>query len=326
MLRHLTPAWRVLLWALSLALVISTVSSIVAHVLCASAASDYRSRCALYAAALSSTNSAWLSRTDEGATSTYPFLSLGVHYMRAFHDGEEILDIRSTAFEDGDLPVPAPLPPFPSRTIRTHGRWVIDVAIPCAIATSEGSQDDGSQSGILQFGIEADELRLAVRRILAWIAIPSFLVWVCGSGIGGVAICRRSSTRDDDAASRQEMPDAARRIGAGDLLLYMDERRFEISGVSVEVTPKQARVLEVMLAEPGRAFCDKDFLQRVWDEAPYATSSDVKQQIYLIRKRLREAGLPADRIVMTVPGVGYKVSSPQIDAPCDAASTAERQG
>ena len=287
----------------------------------ANASSDYKGRCALYALALSSTSSSWLHTPDDNLSSQYPFLNLGVHYLRVFRGGSLVSDVRDALFEKAQLPVPDSPPPFSSTTVRLRGQWAVDVAVHHEVPRSEEMSGEALQPGVLQFGIDASELRETSWRIVTWISISAFLVWIGISSVAEITVRRRTRSTGIYDYPRLEMPDAARRIGSGDLLLCVDELRFEACGLSVEVTPKQARVLEVMIGEPGRAFSDEEFLRLVWEDAPYATSSDVKQQVYLIRRRLREAGLPADEIVCTVPGVGYKLVATPIDAPGDAVST-----
>ncbi|GAG16995.1 unnamed protein product [marine sediment metagenome] len=97
--------------------------------------------------------------------------------------------------------------------------------------------------------------------------------------------------------------------------------RLEVGDISVCLTPKQASLLEMLITQPGRAFSDTSILKHVWEESAYANSSDVKQQIYLIRKRLRSAGLDAAAILTTVPGVGYKLVITRNDGTVDALST-----
>jgi two-component system response regulator ResD len=116
-------------------------------------------------------------------------------------------------------------------------------------------------------------------------------------------------------------PDAARRYVAGDLMLLLDELRFKVGHADIDLTPKQASLLELLMEQPGRAFSDADILEHVWTMSSYANSSDVKQQIYLIRKRLRCAGLDASTILATVPGVGYKLVITIDDGSADARST-----
>ena len=71
------------------------------------------------------------------------------------------------------------------------------------------------------------------------------------------------------------------------------------------------------MQEPGRAFADAEILAAVWPDSPYANSRDVKQYIYLIRKRLSAAGLPATELLASVPGLGYRIAFEAVDSNVD---------
>jgi len=85
-----------------------------------------------------------------------------------------------------------------------------------------------------------------------------------------------------------------------------------LAGVPVPLPPKQYALLRLLASEPERVFTEEEILAAVWPDSPYADSKDIKQCVYLLRRRLGKEG---GRIVVNVPGFGYKLAvSEDIDA------------
>ena len=57
----------------------------------------------------------------------------------------------------------------------------------------------------------------------------------------------------------------------------------------------------------------------MWADSRYANSRDVKQYVYLIRRRLAAAGLPADEILANEPGLGYRLVADAVPDAVDPA-------
>jgi len=304
-----------------LALVIAAIAFGIAHSIHRAATAEVRRRCSLYVVALASTSGAWL---PTGGTTheplRYPLLALGVVYLRVVIDGEIVMDLRRPEFSTATLPQLERQPLAGTSVVRFDGHWAIDVAVPHMLPNVDDPEAEGTLR-TLQFGIGASELANANQRTTKRVTLIALTTWVIGSAllIGLSILIRR--IRPLDTSPSQVVGSAARRIVAGALVLLPDDLRFKVGDVSVCLTPKQASLLEMLISQPGRAFSDASILEHVWEASSYANSSDVKQQIYLIRKRLRSAGLDASAILVTVPGVGYKLVITGNDGPIDGPST-----
>ncbi|HEC63428.1 MAG TPA: helix-turn-helix domain-containing protein, partial [Candidatus Acetothermia bacterium] len=69
-------------------------------------------------------------------------------------------------------------------------------------------------------------------------------------------------------------------------------------------------LLRLLASSPGRVFSDQEILREVWPDSRYANSKDVKQYVYLVRQRLGKVRPGAEGMIVTVPGFGYKLVSP----------------
>jgi len=323
MFRPITTRTQLAACATISALLISVLAFGVTHLAHRAATTTYCERCSLYAVALASTSESWLPSASEPEDQQlrHPLLSLGVVYVRLSTTEGLVLDIRRPEFAQARLPIPDPASVAAATTICFEGRLAVNVVFPHMIRSPIAEPADEEDLGTLQLGIDATELRQSNRRTTTIAATASFAAWILVTLSLVYMLEERKRRR-----SRQEAPvpgamDAARRIVAGKLVLCLDQLRFEVDEIVIDLTPKQAAVLEMMMNRPGRAFSDADILAQVWQTSPYANSSDVKQQIYLIRKRLRDAGIEASKVLVTVPGVGYKLVTSQDDGAVDAVST-----
>jgi len=93
--------------------------------------------------------------------------------------------------------------------------------------------------------------------------------------------------------------------------LRLDAFRREVyrDGRYVSLTRKQFAVLEVLAAAEGGVVSAEELLERAWDENADPFTNAVRITVSALRKRLGEPW-----VVVTVPGVGYR-----IDAGTDAA-------
>ena len=97
----------------------------------------------------------------------------------------------------------------------------------------------------------------------------------------------------------------SRMLLAGDLSL--DPRTLEIRfrGKDVKLTPKCIRLLEAMMAEPGRLFSRAQLESAVWGDA-LETSDTLRSHMHVLRRALIDAG--GYDPIETLHGLGYRVS------------------
>jgi two-component system response regulator VanR len=94
--------------------------------------------------------------------------------------------------------------------------------------------------------------------------------------------------------------------------LRLDPFRREVyrDGRYVALTRKQFAVLEVLVAAEGGVVSAEDLLEQAWDEHADPFTNAVRITVSALRKRLGEPG-----IIVTVPGVGYRIDTQPDTAP-----------
>lgn len=306
---------------LLLSVLISSIAFGIARTIHLSNTAKHENRCSLYAVALASTSQAWL-QTEKSTHEQfrYPLLALGVVYLRVVIEDELVMDLRRASYATATLPPSAQDSIADTRIVRHADQCAVDVVVPHMLANPNDPEEPGTLR-ILQFGINAPQLLGENRRVSIQVAAISAVVWVMATGLVGLGsrhLQRKGRLPSDHPTI---IPVAARQLASGNLMLLPDELLFKVDETGIDLTPKQAALLRLLISEPGRAFADAEILKHVWKASPYANSSDVKQQIYLIRKRLRCAGLDASAILATVAGVGYKLRVTKDEGWIDATST-----
>jgi DNA-binding winged helix-turn-helix (wHTH) protein len=114
-------------------------------------------------------------------------------------------------------------------------------------------------------------------------------------------------------ATRRRTPSPAKdEVGVariGEIVIEESQKRVTLAGVAVALPPKQYALLSLLASEPGRVFSDREILAAVWPDSRYANSKDVKQHVYLLRRRLGKVRPGAEGTIVTVPGFGYRLES-----------------
>jgi two-component system KDP operon response regulator KdpE len=106
--------------------------------------------------------------------------------------------------------------------------------------------------------------------------------------------------------------DVGGRVVVGPLVFDASGHEVQVSGVPVDLTPREFELLRVFLAEQGRVVTKGKLLRAVWGQAYQGADSYVYVHVSQLRHKLAAAdpqGQLRDLIV-TEPGVGYRVRAP----------------
>jgi DNA-binding response OmpR family regulator len=104
------------------------------------------------------------------------------------------------------------------------------------------------------------------------------------------------------ALGRRAQPAIPPQLRHGDVMVDTAERRASRGGRSLELTPKEFGVLELLLASQGRCVSAEELLARVWDEQADPFTNAVKVTISRLRAKLGEPP-----VIETVARHGYRV-------------------
>jgi DNA-binding response OmpR family regulator len=96
-------------------------------------------------------------------------------------------------------------------------------------------------------------------------------------------------------------------LAAGDLAMDRAARTVSLAGAAVAFSPKEFGVLEYLLAQADRAVSREELSEHVWDRGFDPASNTLDVIVYRVRKKID--GQRSDRLLHTVPGVGYLLSS-----------------
>lgn len=94
----------------------------------------------------------------------------------------------------------------------------------------------------------------------------------------------------------------ASRITLGPVTLDTDRHEVTVSGVAVQLTLAEFKLLSLLMSRPGRVFSRDQILEQISGADVYVIDRNVDVHIRAIRKKFGEA---AD-FIQTVRGVGYK--------------------
>ncbi|MGM0514456.1 hypothetical protein BFS14_21440 [Serratia fonticola] len=103
-----------------------------------------------------------------------------------------------------------------------------------------------------------------------------------------------------------------KKIIINDTVLYLPEEHrlcpLRARGKETVLNVPASRCLQLMLQRPGEVISQSDFFNEVWQKhGQYVTANTLYQNISLVRKGMREAGL-SKNIIRTVPKVGVVFS------------------
>ena len=96
-------------------------------------------------------------------------------------------------------------------------------------------------------------------------------------------------------------------LRVADLQLDRLERRVERGGQTIELTPKEFALLELLMCHPGAPMARAKILQQVWNFGREANTNLVDVYINYLRKKID--GEFSTKLIQTVRGIGYQVAA-----------------
>lgn len=98
-------------------------------------------------------------------------------------------------------------------------------------------------------------------------------------------------------------------LRAGPVELHLDSHEVLAGGRPVHLTPTEFELLHFLVAQQGRVLTQRLILQRVWG-AEYADDSHILRTfVHQLRRKLSEATPEAGSLILTDPGVGYRITA-----------------
>ncbi len=125
-------------------------------------------------------------------------------------------------------------------------------------------------------------------------------------------ICKPFSPREVvarvKAVLRRARPEPeTRNLVRGPIELHEETFRVTVNKRELTVTPSEFRLLQVLMANPGRVFSREELLARAQGYESDAYDRTIDSHVKNVRKKLARH-LPGKEIIATVYGVGYKLT------------------
>lgn len=105
--------------------------------------------------------------------------------------------------------------------------------------------------------------------------------------------------------------DAENSLQAGPIRLNMKQRKVSCGGREDQVTPKEARLLEVFLRHPGVLLTRKFLIKAVWDTDYTGDTRTLDVHVSWLRQILEPDPI-SPRYLKTIRGQGYRLDIPEI--------------
>lgn len=116
------------------------------------------------------------------------------------------------------------------------------------------------------------------------------------------ALLRRSATAPPTPEARPAGPDVLRH---GGFTVDRAARTVAFEGASLDLTPTEFDLVELLCLNPGRAFSREYLLERIWNESAEVGHRTVDTHVQRLRKKLGDG----DATIQTVWGMGYRVKA-----------------
>jgi len=99
-------------------------------------------------------------------------------------------------------------------------------------------------------------------------------------------------------------------LNAGAVSLRLDTHEVFVAGRPVQLTPTEFALLRLLMEQQNRVLTQRLILQRVWGPEYADDHHILRTFIHQLRRKLREASPEAANLIVTDPGVGYRISAP----------------
>jgi len=290
----------VLLTTMSWLLVMQTYRSLMQQ--------SFRERSLTYVQAFASSTLPWLNPVRPTMLqSAARFMLVGSgQYVQIAIDGQLVVDERMERSLGTDLRlIPSDVIPG-IQQVSALDASSLDIIVPLF-------SGEPLDHGYVRIGIDATSVVMRSRTTALWaatlavgidIVLVGLLWWLVGFRI---SVSKASASLSSSATAPMNQ------TKVGELRIDPAGRRMYFKDQPIRLTPKQYALIEFLAQEPDRVFSDREIVENVWESSSYANSKDVKQYVYLVRRRLAAVHPSGKRLIETVPGFGYKLISGFVD-------------
>jgi two-component system phosphate regulon response regulator PhoB len=99
-------------------------------------------------------------------------------------------------------------------------------------------------------------------------------------------------------------------LRVGPISLDRQQCRVCLNDVEVSLTPREFRLLECFMLQPGRALSREQLIELVWGPDYSGDSKSVDVHVLWLRRKL-DATAAKPQLFITVRGIGYRLDPPR---------------
>ncbi|MFO7948647.1 MAG: winged helix-turn-helix domain-containing protein, partial [Armatimonadota bacterium] len=96
----------------------------------------------------------------------------------------------------------------------------------------------------------------------------------------------------------------------GAITVDVQKHEVTISGERVDLTPKEFELLRMLAAHAGKTVPREELLREIWDREEDTKTRTLDVHVGRLRQKI-ETGSDIPNIIITVPGVGYRLLAPE---------------
>ncbi len=133
-----------------------------------------------------------------------------------------------------------------------------------------------------------------------------------GSGASLILIHPFTPRKLLNRVARMVPGDAKDLIEVGPIKLNTSQRKVRAFGRESRLTPKQSKLLEVFMKNPGRLMTRKSLIQQVWNTDYTGDTRTLDVHISWLRQAI-EKDSRKPRLIRTIRGMGYRLDLPEAD-------------
>jgi two-component system KDP operon response regulator KdpE len=103
-------------------------------------------------------------------------------------------------------------------------------------------------------------------------------------------------------------------LAAGDVEVDLARRKVVVQGAEVHLTPTEYRLLTILFKNAGKVLTHRQLLREVWGPDSSQETHYLRVYINQLRRKLGDTAA-RPRLILTEPGVGYRLRMEPEDAP-----------
>lgn len=210
--------------------------------------------------------------------------------VRAFHDGEGLIELCETELPDAvllDIMLPGDDGLVLLQALRNNA---VTQNVPIMMLTAKGTEFDK----VVGLDAGADD----------YLAKPFGMMELI-SRVN--ALLRRASRLFSGAGQGMEETDPGDVMVAGSIKLSPSTRTATAAGCELNLTRKEFDLLQTLMEHRGRVLTREQLLEHVWGVSFVGETRTVDMHVKTLRHKLAETAPGSEEAVATVRGVGYRL-------------------